>query len=97
MSVTYHVATDGTIVYDGATGGTVTEKSKDGGLFVRFNGTFVGMFAWLKSEGSGTYKLVVQGFSGFCGQGNKGQGDKGHGDQGHGGNQGWGPGGDRPH
>jgi hypothetical protein len=92
VSVTYHVVADGTLVYDSATGGTVTEKTKDGGLFVRFNGTFVGMFAWLKSEGSGTYKLVVQGFSGFCGHS-----DKSHGDKGHGGNVGWGPGGDRPH
>ncbi|HTS15205.1 MAG TPA: hypothetical protein VMH24_06035 [Candidatus Sulfotelmatobacter sp.] len=95
VSVTYHVAADGTIVYDSATGGTVTEKSKDGWLFVRFNGTFVGMVAHLKSEGSGTYKLVVQGFSGFCGHSDKTGHDKGHG--GSGGNEGWAPGGDRPH
>ena len=50
VSVTYHVAADGTLVYDSATGGTVTEKTKGHVLFVRFNGTFVGMFAWLKSQ-----------------------------------------------
>ena len=77
--MTYHVAADGTLVYDSATGGAVTEKSKDHALFVRFNGTFVGMFAYLKSEGSGTYKLVVQGFSGFCGHSDKSKADKGHG------------------
>ena len=102
VSVTFHVAADGTLVYDSSTGGTVTEKAKDGFLFVRFNGTFVGMFAWLKSDGNGTYKLVVQGFSGFCGHGDKGLGNKGHGgngagDHGHGGDQGWGSGGDKPH
>jgi hypothetical protein len=102
VSVTYHVTTDGTIVYDSSTGGAVTEKAKGHALFVHFNGTFVGMFAWLKSEGNGTYKLIVQGFSGFCGHGDKGQGDKGHGgndagDKGHGGNEGWGPGGSKPH
>ena len=77
VSVTYHVTSDGTLVYDSSTGGTVTEKTKGHVLFVRFNGTFVGMFAWLKSQGSGTYKLVVQGFSGFCGHGDKGRGDQG--------------------
>jgi len=97
VTVSFHVASDGTIVYDGATGGTITEKTKNGVLFVRFNGTFVGMTARLKSEGSGTYKLVVQGFSGFCSQGDKGHGGKAGGDKGHGGNEGWGPGGDRPH
>ena len=95
VSVTYHVAADGSLVYDSATGGAVTEKAKGHALFVRFNGTFVGMFAYLKSEGSGTYKLVVQGFSGFCGHGDKTGHDKGHG--GSGGNEGWAPGGDRPH
>ena len=102
VSVTYHVAADGTLVYDSATGGTATEKTKGHVLFVRFNGTFVGMAAWLKSDGNGSYKLVVQGFSGFCGQGDKSKADKGHGgndagDKGHGGYQGWGPGGGRPH
>jgi hypothetical protein len=92
VSVTYHVAADGSLVYDSATGGAVTEKAKGHALFVRFNGSFVGMFAYLKSEGSGTYKLVVQGFSGFCGHSDKAKADKGHG-----GNEGWGPGGGRPH
>ncbi len=104
VSVTYHVAADGSLVYDSATGGAVTEKAEDHGLSVRFNGTFVGMFAYLKSEGSGTYKLVVQGFSGFCGHSDKSKADKGHGGndagdkgKGNGGFEGWGPGGDRPH
>ncbi|MFI5261963.1 MAG: hypothetical protein ACHQZR_05375 [Candidatus Limnocylindrales bacterium] len=102
VKVTYHVASDGSVVFDSATGAPATSKTKDGWLWVTFTGTKVGMLARLKSDGSGTYTLVVRGFSGACGDSGHGgcAGDKGSGDpaQGNkGGGQGWVPGGHRPH
>ena len=102
VSVAYHVAADGSVVFDSATPATFTEKSfdaskfwnfkhsdaKDGtvkGFFVRFDTTRVGVAAWLKDNGDGTFKLVVQGSSGHCG--NDKTKDHGHG-HGHGGNTG---------
>jgi hypothetical protein len=72
VSVTYHVdAATKSVVYDSSTGGTVTEKAFGNGFGVRFDGTWVGLWARLKANDDGTYKLMVQGASGFC--------DKGHG------------------
>lgn len=81
VSVAYHVASDGTIAYDGATGGPATakpftshaweskdnQKSNDNGLRVTFDGTRVGVTIRLHDNGDGTYNLVVKGMSGRCG------------------------------
>jgi hypothetical protein len=78
VTVSYHVNADGTIGFDGATGGTAVQKAgKNGGLSVRFTGTNVGFAARLKDNGDGTFTLMAAGHSGQCGKG-------GHG--GHGGN-----------
>ena len=81
VSVMYHVASDGTIAYDGATGGTASTKpftshswesnngpvSNDNGLRVSFDGTRVSVTIRLHNNGDGTYTLVVRGTSGRCG------------------------------
>jgi hypothetical protein len=98
VSVKYHVASNGTLVYDGATGPGATEKAFDGkgfkfgkgakfgdlvGAFiVRFDKSGVGVVVALFKNADGTYTLKVSGRSGFCG----GKGDRG----GHGGHGGWG-------
>lgn len=84
VTVTYHVNADGTIAFDGATGGTaVTKKGEHGGLVVRFQGTGVGFSARLKDNGDGTYTLLARGSSGNCGKGDKGEeGGPGHDGQG---------------
>lgn len=66
VSVTYHVAADGTIVYDGATGGTTTVKTREHGISVRFDGTKVGVSISLRTNEDGTYTLVAKGTSGRC-------------------------------
>jgi hypothetical protein len=85
VTVSYHVNADGTIGFDGATGGTATTTTTDhGGLRVRFQGTNVGFSAQVKDNHDGTFTLKAHGFSGSCGQGshNGGQGDGHHGHHG---------------
>ena len=80
VSVKYHVTTDGKVAYDGATGGTVSEKDFKSGFVARFKDTNVGVFVGLKKLDDGTYRLLVFGQSGHCGKGD----GHGHGDgQGH--------------
>ncbi len=75
VSVKYHVTSDGTIVYDGATGAPATQKTKpsdkapDKGswLMVRFTKTGVGVAVSLRPNGDGSYALKVMGRSGHCG------------------------------
>jgi hypothetical protein len=78
VTVSYHVNLDGTIGFDGATGGAFTQTTKDGALRVRFKGSNVGVAVSLKNNGDGTYTLRVKGSSGLCGKGeghHKGGGD----------------------
>lgn len=67
VSVRYHVAADGTIVYDGASGGTTTVKTREHGISVRFDGTKVGVSISLRTNDDGSYTLVAKGVSGRCG------------------------------
>ena len=85
VSVKYHVAPDGTVVYDGATGATATEKSFASGFLAWFDKGRAGLFVNLKQD-DGTWYLVVFGRSGDCGHRSPGWGGHGHG---HGG-FGWG-------
>ena len=79
VTVTYHVNADGTIGFEGATGGTAIQKATDhGGLRVRFQGTKVGFAARLKDNHDGTFTLKASGFSGSCGNGNHGGGHQGN-------------------
>jgi hypothetical protein len=91
VSIKYHVASDGSVVYDGATGGTATEKSFAKGFMAWFDKGRTGVFVNLVAEKDGTYTLYVHGRSGDCGghreRGGKGWGF-GHGSGGHGQ---WGP------
>lgn len=74
VTVSYHVNTDGTIGFDGATGATAVNKAtKHGGLMVWFKGNPVGLTVRLKDNGDGTFTLLVRGFSGSC----HGKGDHG--------------------
>lgn len=88
VTVTYHVNADGTLGFDGATGGTAVDKAgKHGGLMVRFKGTNVGFGARLRDNGDGTFTLKAAGFSGFCGGRHAkpdGQGGHHHASGGHG-------------
>jgi hypothetical protein len=68
VSVAYHVAADGTVVYDSATGAPVKEKSFKSGFIARFTDTNVGVFVGLKKNSDGTYRLMVFGNSGHCGK-----------------------------
>jgi len=108
VSVAYHVASDGSIVFDSATGAPATSKTGNGWLWVSFGGSWVGMFAHVKPAGTGTYQLVVEGLSGLCGggshdpktghAGHHDQGDPGdQGGRGSGGGEGWSFGGNHPH
>ncbi len=69
VSVTFHVAADGKVVFDGATGAPVTTKTRGNGFSARFNDSRVGVAASLKALADGTYRLQVQGSSGSCGPG----------------------------
>ena len=90
VSVKYHVASDGTVVYDGSTGATATEKSFGKGFWAWFDKGRAGVFVNLVKNADGTYDLVVFGRSGNCGHKTPGFG-QGHGwdHAGHGG-FGWG-------
>ena len=70
VKVNYHVASDGTVVYDGATGGTATEKAFGHGFIAFFDKGRTGVFVTLSAQTDGTYNLLVLGRSGDCG-GNK--------------------------
>ncbi len=69
VSVNYHVAADGTIAYDGATGAPATAKTGEHGLKVRFDGTKVSVKIKLHANDDGTFTLLVKGSSGKCGGG----------------------------
>jgi hypothetical protein len=84
VSVTYHVAADGTVVFDSSTGAKATEKAFKSGFVVRFDSTNVGVFVGIKKNQDGTYRLMVFGQSGHCGKDGNGCAD-GHGNgDGHG-------------
>ena len=87
VSVKYHVASDGTVVYDGATGATATEKSFGKGFVAFFQKGRAALFVNLVQSG-GTYSLAVYGRSGDCG-GHRHPGAGFGSGHGHGG-QGWG-------
>ncbi len=82
VSVKYHVAADGKVVYDSATGAKATEKSFANGFLAWFDKSRTALFVNLKQV-NGTYSLVVFGRSGDCGHRSPGLG-------GHGGGPGWG-------
>ncbi len=67
VTVKYHVASDGTVVYDGATGATATEKGFDKGFMAWFAKSRVGLFVNLVAQSDGTWTLFVHGRSGDCG------------------------------
>lgn len=67
VAVGFHVASDGTVVFDGSTGAPATDKTLGNGFRVRFDGTRVGVTAQLHPSGDGTDTLVVRGMSGRCG------------------------------
>jgi hypothetical protein len=76
VTVLYHVAADGTVMYDSATGAPATSRTTHDGFVVRFDKTNVSVKVQLKNV-DGTYSLKVDGRSGNCGLA-KGH-DKGHG------------------
>jgi hypothetical protein len=84
VKVSYHVASDGTVVYDGATGGTAAEKTFAHGFVAFFDKGRTGVFVNLSAQTDGTYNLLVLGRSGDCG-GNK------HDGHGHWNHWQWGP------
>ena len=67
VSVKYHVASNGTVVYDGATGGSATEKAFGKGFMAWFDKGRTGVFVSLVLQTDGTYTLFVHGRSGDCG------------------------------
>lgn len=67
VSVGYHMASDGTVVFDSAAGAPATHATIHGALWVHFKGSWVGMVATVRQQQDGTYKLVVRGLSGICG------------------------------
>ncbi|MEK6721746.1 MAG: hypothetical protein AABZ33_13915 [Chloroflexota bacterium] len=67
VAVNYTVGADGTVTFDSATGGTVTVKTSDHGIHVRFDGTKVGVKIRVRTNEDGTSTLVVKGSSGKCG------------------------------
>ena len=89
VSVAYHVTADGKVVYDSATGAPAKEKAYKSGFVVRFTGTNVGVFAGIQKLSDGTYRLLVFGSSGFCGNGHGGHAGQGHGGQKHPGHGWW--------
>jgi hypothetical protein len=66
VTVKYHVATDGTVVYDGATGGTATEKKFANGFLAWFDKGRTGVFVNLIAQKDGTSTLYVLGRAGDC-------------------------------
>jgi hypothetical protein len=84
VTVKYHVASNGTVVYDGATGGTATEKNFGKGFMAWFDKGRTGVFVNLILQPNGTYTLFVHGRSGACG------GHKHHDGHGWGFGHGWG-------
>jgi hypothetical protein len=73
VKVNFHVASDGTVVYDGATGGTATEKTFKNGFLAWFDKGRTGVFVNVVKQSDGTYTLYALGRSGDCG-GHKGLG-----------------------
>lgn len=73
VKVSFHVASGGTVVYDGATGGTATEKTFKNGFLAWFDKGRTGIFVNLVKQSDGTYTLFALGRSGDCG-GHKGLG-----------------------
>jgi hypothetical protein len=67
VKVSFHVASDGTVVYDGATGGTATEKGFKDGFLAWFDKGRTGVFVNLVKQSDGTYTLFALGRSGACG------------------------------
>jgi len=66
--VKYHVdAATTSVVYDGATGGTATEKKIGHGFLAWFDKGRTGVFVNLVAQSNGTYNLLVLGRSGDCG------------------------------
>ncbi|MGH2465454.1 MAG: hypothetical protein ACRDGI_08335 [Candidatus Limnocylindrales bacterium] len=78
VKVSFHVASDGTVVYDGSTGGTATEKTFKNGFLAWFDKGRTGVFVNLVKQSDGTYTLFALGRSGDCG----GHGHKGFGHHG---------------
>lgn len=91
VSVKYHVASDGTVVYDGSIGAKATEKAFAKGFWAWFDKGRAGVFVNLVKNTDGTYNLVVFGRSGDCGHKTPGFGH-GHGGWGHAGHGGSGSG-----
>ena len=89
VSVKYHVAADGTVVFDGATGAPATDKKFKSGFAARFTGTNVGVFVGLHKAADGSYKLQVFGMSGNCDKHNSGHSGHGDGHQKHHHGHGW--------
>jgi hypothetical protein len=89
VSVKYHVASNGTVVYDGATGAAATEKTFGTGFMASFDKNRVALFTSLVHQPVGTYSLFVRGRSGDCGQRHPGGLGRGHGPGGAHGQ--WGP------
>jgi hypothetical protein len=68
VSVKYHVdATSASVIYDGATGATATEKQLGHGFLAWFDKGRTGVFVNLVAQDNGTYNLNVLGRSGDCG------------------------------
>jgi hypothetical protein len=89
VSVKYHVASNGTVVYDGATGATATEKTIGTGFMASFDKNRVALFTSLVHQPAGTYALFVHGRSGECSHRDPGGFGTGHGSAG--GHGQWGP------
>ena len=79
VSVRYHVAADGTVVYDGATGAKATEKAFGDGFFAWFDKNRVALATMLVKHDDGTYSLLAFGRSGNCGHKSPGFFGFGHG------------------
>lgn len=96
VAVVYHVAADGTVVFDSSSPATPTTTVKSGkhGLKVRFDGTKVSVKISLRTNDDGSYTLKVKGSSGKCGGDGEHDGDHHDGASGFGGDHGgaWGSG-----
>jgi hypothetical protein len=70
VTVLYHVAVNGTVMYDSATGAAATSRTTHDGFVARFDKTNVSVKVELHKNADGTtYSLKVDGRSGNCGQG----------------------------
>jgi hypothetical protein len=67
VTVNYHVAAGGTIVFDSATGASATTKTTGHGFRASFTDQHVWVAVRLKALEDGTYHLSVRGHSGQCG------------------------------